>query len=150
MNKKALFVLWGVLFLLTAGLGYLPEAKGILRGVMTALSLLFFLPPALLLLQKDRETMLLVRNLSALSLGLTMATLILNFVLAVSSEKLGTVLHYVLVVISAPMICSRYSYRLYTASCLLGCSREAWTAWKDYGSGCRSPCRSFCRCHTGN
>lgn len=120
MNKKALFVLWGVLFLLTAGLGYLPEAKGILRGVMTALSLLFFLPPALLLLQKDRETMLLVRNLSALSLGLTMATLILNFVLAVSSEKLGTVLHYVLVVISAPMICSGYwVLSLFLWACLL-------------------------------
>ena len=120
MNKKALFVLWGVLFLLTAGLGYLPEAKGVLRGVMTALSLLFFLPPALLLLQKDRETMLLVRNLSALSLGLTMATLILNFVLAVSSEKLGTVLHYVLVVISAPMICSGYwVMSLFLWACLL-------------------------------
>ena len=120
MNKKALFVLWGVLFLLTAGLGYLPEAEGVLRGVMTALSLLFFLPPVLLLLQKDRETMLLVRNLSALSLGLTMATLILNFVLAVSSEKLGTVLHYVLVVISAPMICSGYwVLSLFLWACLL-------------------------------
>ena len=44
MNKKLLFVLWGVLFVLTAGLGFLPEAA----GWMTALSLLFFLPPALL------------------------------------------------------------------------------------------------------
>ena len=124
MNKKVLFVLWGVLFLLTAGLGYIPEPSEILRGGMTALSLLFFLPPALLLHQseqkKDWDTVRLVRNLSALSLGLTLAALILNFVLAVSSEQLGTVLHYVLTVISAPMICSGYwVLSLFLWACLL-------------------------------
>ena len=124
MNKKVLFVLWGVLFALTAGLGFAPEAEGVLRIVMTALSLLFFLPPALLLYQseqkKDRDTVLLVRNLSALSLGLTLVTLILNFVLAVSSEKLGTALHYALTVISAPMICSGYwVLSLFLWACLL-------------------------------
>ena len=124
MNKKVLFALWGVLFLLTAGLGFVPEAEGFLRGVMTGLSLLFFLPPALLLHQseqkKDGDTVRLVRNLSALSLGLTLVTLILNFVLAVSSETLGTVLHYVLTVISAPMICSGYwVLSLFLWACLL-------------------------------
>ena len=124
MKKKVLFALWGVLFLLTAGLGFIPDPAGVLRSVMTALSLLFFLPPALLLYgaknQKDRDPVLLVRNLSALSLGMTMAALILNFVLAVSSETLGTVLHYVLVVISAPMICSGYwVLSLFCWACLL-------------------------------
>ena len=124
MNKKTVFVLWGVLFLITAGLGFVPEAEGVLRGVMTGLSLLFFLPPALLLRQseqkKDRDTVRLVRNLSALSVGLTLVTLILNFVLAVSSETLGTVLHYVLAVISAPMICSGYwVLSLFLWACLL-------------------------------
>ena len=120
MNKKNLFVLWGVLFILCAGLGFLPEPAGLLKGLMTALSVLFFVPPALLLYHADRETALLIRNLAALSLGVTLVTLILNFVLAVSSEFLGNVLHYILVVISSPMICSGYwVLSLFLWACLL-------------------------------
>ena len=120
MNKKNLFVLWGVLFILCAGLGFLPEPAGLLKGLMTALSVLFFVPPALLLYHADRETALLIRNLAALSLGVTLVTLILNFVLAVSSEFLGNVLHYILVVVSSPMICSGYwVLSLFLWACLL-------------------------------
>ena len=120
MNKKNLFVLWGVLFILCAGLGFLPEPAGLLKGLMTALSVLFFVPPALLLYHADRETALLIRNLAALSLGVTLVTLILNFVLAVSSETLGNILHYILAVVSAPMICSGYwVLSLFLWACLL-------------------------------
>ena len=120
MNKKTLFALWGVLFILCAGFGFIPEPQGFLKGLMTALAVLFFLPPVWLLYRGDRETVLLIRNLSALSLGVTLVTLILNFVLAVSSEFLGTVLHYVLVVVSAPMICSGYwVLSLFLWACLL-------------------------------
>ena len=116
MNKKILFPLWGALFVLTAGLGFLPETS----GWMTALAVLFFLPPALLLYQGERDTVLLVRNLAAMSLGVTLVTLILNFVLAVSSETLGNILHYVLTIISAPMLCSGYwVLSLFLWACLL-------------------------------
>ena len=106
MNKKVLFVLWGVLFILCAGLGFVPEPQSAWKVAMTVLSVLFFLPPALLLYRADRDTVLLVRNLSALSLGVTLVVLILNFVLAVSSETLGNVLHYILVVVSCPLMVS--------------------------------------------
>ena len=120
MNKKTLFVLWGVFFLLCAGLGFIPEPQGAGKMLMTALSVLFFLPPAWLLWQADRETAQLIRNLSLLSLGVTVVTLILNFVLAVSSEFLGNVLHYILVIVSAPMICSGYwVLSLFLWACLL-------------------------------
>ena len=120
MNKKTLFVLWGVLFILCAGLGFVPEPQGALRMVLTALSVLFFLPPALLLYRADRNTALLVRNLSLLSLGITLVTLILNFVLAVGSETLGNILHYILVVVSAPMVASGYwVLSLFLWACLL-------------------------------
>ena len=116
MNRKVLFALWGVLFILCAGLGFLPEAT----GWMTALSILFFLPPALLLYKGDKNTVLLVRNLSLLSLGVTLVTLILNFVLAVSSETLGNILHSVLTIVSAPMICSGFwVLSLFLWACLL-------------------------------
>ena len=120
MNKKVLFVLWGVLFILCAGLGFIPDPQGAVKTVMTVLSVLFFLPPALLLWQADRNTTMLIRNLSLLSLGVTLVTLILNFVLAVSSEFLGNVLHYILVIVSAPMICSGYwVLSLFLWACLL-------------------------------
>ena len=120
MNKKILFAIWGVLFLLCAGLGFIPEPQGAAKGLMTALSVLFFVPPAVLLYRCDRDTSLLIRNLSLLSLGVTLVTLILNFILAVSSEFLGTVLHYILVVVSAPMICSGYwVLSLFLWACLL-------------------------------
>jgi len=124
MNKKILFTLWGGLFILCAGLGFIPEASGTLRAVLTAVSLVFFLPPALLLYAAgrgtDRDVLLLIRNLSALSLGMTLVMLILNFVLAVSSEGLGNVLHYILIIVSAPMICSGYwVLSLFLWACLL-------------------------------
>lgn len=120
MKKNVLFILWGVLFVLCAGLGFLPEAT----GGMTALSILFFLPPVLLLhgadRERDRHTLRLVRNLSVLSLAVTLVTLILNFVLAVSSETLGNILHYILVIVSTPMLCSGYwVLSLFLWACLL-------------------------------
>ena len=120
MNKKTIFTLWGVLFILCAGFGFVPAPAGAMKGLMTTLSVLFFLPPVWLLYRADRETALLLRNLSLLSLGITLVTLILNFVLAVSSEFLGNVLHYILVIVSVPMICSGYwVLSLFLWACLL-------------------------------
>ena len=124
MKKKTLFVLWGGLFALCAGLGFLPEPAGVLRGVLTALSVLFFLPPALLVWDSSQKkavhTLKLVRNLSALSLILTLVLLVINFLLAVNSLFLGTVLYYVLVIVSSPMVCSGYwVLSLFLWACLL-------------------------------
>ena len=120
MNKRTIFTLWGVLFILCAGLSFIPEPAGALKSIMTALSVAFFVPPAVLLYRADRDTALLVRNLSAASLGLTLALLVLNVVCAVSSEVLGTALHYVLAVVSCPMICSGYwALSLFLWACLL-------------------------------
>jgi len=120
MNKKVLFTLWGVLFIVCAGLSFIPEPAGVLKGVMTALAVVFFAPPAVLLYRGDRDTVLLIRNLSALSLGLTLVFLTLNVIFAVSSEWLGNILHYALAVISCPMICSGYwALSLFLWACLL-------------------------------
>jgi len=120
MKQKTVYLLWGGLFILCAALGFIPEPQGALKTAMTILSVLFFLPPFLLLYRCGRDTALLIRNLSALSLGVTLVTLILNFILAVSSEILGNILHYILVVVSAPMICSGYwVLSLFLWACLL-------------------------------
>lgn len=115
MNKKLLFALWGVLFILCAVVGFLPAFEG---GLIPAL--LFFLPPAVLLYKADTETAKLIRNLSALSLGITLVTLVLNFMLALSSEGMGNALYYILVVVSTPMVASGYwVLSLFLWACLL-------------------------------
>ena len=124
MNRKLLCGLWAGLFILCAALGFIPEPEGALRILMTATSLSFFLPPALLLRQagkqQDSDTVMLVRNLSALSLGLTLVLLVLNFLTALQSEFLGQVLYYMLVMVSSPMVCSgHWAMSLFLWACLL-------------------------------
>ena len=55
MNQKILSALWGGLFIVCAGLGFIPEPEGSLQILLTVLSLLFFLPPALLLYHAVRK-----------------------------------------------------------------------------------------------
>jgi len=124
MNQKPLFALWGGLFILCAGLGFIPEPAGAVRAVLTALSLVFFLPPALLLYRAvqegSRDVLKLIRNLCCLSLGLTLLLLVLNFLCAMRTELLGTVLHYILTIVSSPMICSgHWAMSLFLWACLL-------------------------------
>jgi len=120
MTNRILFALWGGLFLLCAGLGFLPEPN--LLTTLTALAC--FVPPALLLYQagqqRDTHTLKLVRNLASLSLGLTAVLLILNFMTALSSESLGSVVYYILVIVSSPMVCSgHWAMSLFLWACLL-------------------------------
>ena len=124
MKKNVLFVLWGSLFSLCAGLGFIPEPAGTVRALLTALALSCFLPPALMLSraarQRDTAILKLIRNLSALSLGLTLVLLILNFFTAFAPEALGMVLYYILVIVSSPMICSgHWALSLFLWACLL-------------------------------
>ena len=110
MKNRFIFALWGALFILCAALGFIPEPAGAGRLLLTLASLLFFLPPAMLIRSArktgSRSQLALMRNLSALSLGLTAVLLILNFLTAFRSETLGNILHAVLVIVSSPMICS--------------------------------------------
>ena len=124
MNKFHLFTLWGGLFILCACLGFIPEPQGVLSVVMTALGILFFAPPGLLVYrsvrEKDTPTLQLIRNLSALSLGLTLLLLLGNFLSVLGSEALGNVLYALLVVVSCPMVCTRYwVVSLFGWACLL-------------------------------
>lgn len=125
MNKKPLYMLWAGLFVLCAGLGFIPEPEGPSKIALTIISLVFFLPPAWLLYRGDVSDAKLVCNFSALSLGLTLILLVLNFLTALQSDFLGQVLHYMLVIVSSPMICSgRWAMSLFLWACLLIASRK--------------------------
>ena len=129
MIRKLLFALWGVLFGLCAGLGFIPEPEGVMASLLTAAAVGFFLPPWVLLYRAAKtgslEDCCLIRNLSAISLGLTLALLILNFFSAFASERLGLFLHYMLIIVSSPMICSgHWGLSLFLWACLLVASRK--------------------------
>ena len=129
MNKKTLFGLWAGFFIVCAVCGFIPSPEGALRVALTGLSLLFFLPPALLLYEakqaKDTAAVLLVRNLSGLSLLLTLVLLVLNFLFSLGAETVGNFLHYLLITVSSPMVCSGYwVLSLFLWACLLTVSRN--------------------------
>ena len=112
MKNKSLLAIWGIFYIICAGLGFIPEPEGAVRIFLTAISVLFFVPPAILLFDAfsagDEKTIRLIRLLSALSLALTLVLLTANFLAALGASWLGTLLHILLVIGSAPMLCSNY------------------------------------------
>ena len=124
MKTKTLFILWGSLFALCAALGFVHTESTALQILMTLLSIAFFVPGALLLRQSkqrgNREIALVVRNLSAASLILTVVLLIGNFLSALAPKLLGDILYGMLAVVSSPMICSGYwALSLFLWACLM-------------------------------
>ena len=119
MNKKFLYALWGGLFACCGALGFVRELYGAVKVLTVLLSIGFFVP-GFLLLNRDRGDTLLVRNLAALSLAVTLVLLVCNFLSVFGSETLGDVLYYMLVILSAPMVaCGSWALSLFLWACLL-------------------------------
>ena len=112
MKNRTLAYLWGALFGLCAGLGFIPEPVGFWKVLSVLCAVLFFVPPVWLAaratLQKNRALIIQLTRLSACSLGLTLVVLVLNFLCVTAGEGLGDFLYGVLVVVSTPMICSHF------------------------------------------
>ena len=124
MKKHYLFALWGGLFAICAALGFTPAPGTALKILLTLLSVAFFIPGALLLhlsaKSGDRSTAELVRNLAAASLAFTLILIVANFFSALGGETLGNILYSVLVIVSAPMVCSGYwALSLFLWACLM-------------------------------
>ena len=125
MDNGILLALWGGMYILCCVLGFVSPADSFSRVFMTVLSVLFFQPPALLTWQakkrQDAKTLRLVRRISLLSLGLTTVTLVANFLsVLASTEVIGTLLHWLLALVSVPMLCSNaWILSLFCWACLL-------------------------------
>ena len=107
-----------------AALGFVNTESAAAQVLMTTLSIAFFIPAALLLYKceesSNRSIALLVRNFSAASLLLTAVLLIANFLSVLAPAWLGNMLHIMLVIVSAPMICSGYwVLSLFLWACLM-------------------------------
>lgn len=103
MKKTTLLFAWGGMFLLCTLLSLIPTPSAGLKTVMVILGVLFFVPPLLLRLQNQPKTTRLLFYISLSSLILTFLTLLVSILSAIgSSETVGNILHYVLLVVSAP------------------------------------------------
>ena len=125
MNRKTLYVLWGILYILCGALGFVTAAEGLLKAALILLALLCFVPPGILLYRAvragDIRQIRLLRNISGLSLLATLVMMVLNLALAPSgSEALGDAMHVLLVMVSSPMYCIRNGLvSLFLWACLL-------------------------------
>ena len=124
MKKRILYGLWAFLYALCASLSFIPEPAESLQVAMTLLSLAFFVPGTVLLVDafrnKDKKGIFTLRLISLVSLGLTTVAYICNLLSATASDAAGTVLYYVLLVVSAPMVSMGFELlSLFLWACLL-------------------------------
>ena len=117
MKNKTLSLIWGGLFILCGLLGFIPEPTGFLKGLMVALSVLFFVPGWILLRRGQAKT---VGVLGAVSLSVTLFLLVLNLLSGQAVQAAGDFLYGLLVFFSAPMICGQYwVLSLFLWACLM-------------------------------
>ena len=124
MKKTALYIAWFCLFLATVILGSVEPGSKAVKIVMIALSIAFFIPPGILLYQGisqgDRAQVVLLRYISLISLAATFALLVANFLSASTSQNVGDLLYALLIIVSAPMVCSQFwIVSLFAWACIL-------------------------------
>ncbi len=124
MKKKIAFAIWAVLYALCVALGFVPNPEGFGKILLIATSLIFFLPGFYLayLAGKEncRKTLLALRLISGGILTLSLVFLVLNFLSVYFSAHTGLVVYVLLVMFSAPMVCSQvWVLSLFLWACLL-------------------------------
>lgn len=124
MKQRILWIIWAVLYGICAGLGFVANPTDAQAVAMTILSVLFFVPGFLLLVDsvraQDKKTLSLIRWVSIASLSLTCVTFIANLASATASDAAGNVLYAVLLLVSAPMVSMGYALAsLFLWACLL-------------------------------
>ena len=129
MNKKLGFILWGTLFAICAGLGFVNQPGTAVRILGYLFSFGFFGLGGFILWQahttKDLAAIALIRNLALASLVTTTVLLVANFLSIFMSQTLGDLLHYMLVIVSSPMTCApSWAMSLFLWACLLVVSQN--------------------------
>jgi hypothetical protein len=115
--KKAIYICWGIFYVICAGCGFVPEPEGIVRYAMMGMGLIFFVPGFMLLYLGERKV---IRLISAVSLGATLACMIFNFLSVHSTVGTGDFLYALLGLVSVPMFCSVvWVVSLFLWACLL-------------------------------
>lgn len=128
MKTKILFALWGCIYALCVGLGTVENPEGLGKVLLVLTSLIFFIPPGCILYEGIRDgkkkQVKAVRITAILSLSLTLVLLVANFLSVSASAQAGGLVYELLILVSAPMVCSQYwVMSLFLWACLL------WTSF---------------------
>ena len=112
MSYGLLYGLWGLLFGISACVGFFPPPEdGLSRAMSMVLAVAVFVPAWLILMkspgEKGRKHRRILRNLCLASIGGTTVLMALNVMSAGWPEQVGNALYAALVVVSAPMVCGR-------------------------------------------
>ena len=123
-KTTVLYIVWAVLYCACVGFGFVSEPTQGEQIFLVALAMGFFVPPFLLAMEakkeENRKTMLVLRLISGGVLLLTVILLVLNFLSVYFSSYMGLVLHVMLVMFTAPMVCGQYWFlSLFLWACLL-------------------------------
>ena len=114
LRYRVLFLLWGVLFAVTAVLGLFFPGVANPWGLagLRCVSILFFLPLWLILLkaqqEHNRRHVLLIRYLALAWLVLALALVCASIMSVNYFPAMGNLLHILLTVICTPMVCSNF------------------------------------------
>ncbi len=124
MQTYLLYVIWAVLYVLCAALGFLPSPEGAVYGLCVFASVLFFLPPGLVLYRAkqtgDRREPKRIRAIALIMLVVSCVMIILNILSVIASELTGRVLYSLMVVLTAPMVAGQWwIIGLFGWACLL-------------------------------
>ena len=131
MTTKAkewiLYAAWLCLYILCVGLGTVDEVEGAGKVFFVLTALIFFIPGIILLVlgkkQQNKKMVLRVRLIAICSLVLTVAVFCATVLAVGSSAQMGSFLHDLLNLVSAPMFCSQYwIVSLFCWGCLLSAS----------------------------
>ena len=124
MRQKILYIIWGCLYILCVGLGTLTNRSEAGSWILTVIALLFYVPGGILLYDSlkanDRVGLIRIRVISLCSLVLTMVLLVANIASVKGSVELGNALYDILLLVSAPMLCSKWwALTLFALACML-------------------------------
>lgn len=131
MKTKYWLALWGVMFIICALLGFIPEPQGFVKAVCVLAAAAFFVSPGALLYKffaaRDAASLKKLALAAAVSLGATLTLLLGNLLAVTAPQWVGDVLYGGLVIVSAPMVCSRYwAVSLFGWACVLMVAISAW------------------------
>lgn len=123
MKQKYYWISWLCLYVVCLLAGFITNASGFGKVLLIIISLGFFVPGGLLLYdalrRQNRKTLLRIRIISLSVLALTVLFFIANLLSVFSSDTVGTVLHYILAIVSVPLFAIQYWLAgLFLWSCL--------------------------------
>lgn len=114
LKYKTLYIIWAVLFVLTAALGFITSAEGTAQLLLRLAAAAFFIPPWVIVTKARKEGAYAhtkrIRRLAALWLLAAMVLLCASIASVNLSDTVGNVLYGVMTVACAPLVCGDFYF----------------------------------------